>query len=300
MDVSFPEVTDLEAVPTGDMPGDKVQITPGHLAAARSIFPELWRQLEPVLAASPHHRAVVSVHGGSGVGKSETGALLAHGLNALGVGAYVLSGDNYPRRIPSANDAERLRTFRVGGVQGLVARHAYDDSVRAELVGPAGRRRRRRPPAGGRPPVAGHLPAGRTQGAGRLPRHAERGGLRRGQPHPRRLPRRCADPAAQAHGTHRGRPLVRRGGRLRHPGDRRRVDARQQRAPRRRRHPDPAEQHPGGDPGAPPRPQPGRRCRQPVHDDGARTRTGQAAPRRPPARRSSSPGPANCSTTTAT
>ena len=134
MDVSFPEATDLDAVPTGDMPGDKVQITPGHVAAARSIFPELWRLLEPVLAASPHHRAVVSVHGGSGVGKSETGSLLAHGLNALGVGAYVLSGDNYPRRIPSANDAERLRTFRVGGVQGLVARRAYDDSVRVVLA----------------------------------------------------------------------------------------------------------------------------------------------------------------------
>ena len=134
MDVSFPEATDLDAVPTGDMPGDKVQITPGHVAAARSIFPELWRLLEPVLAASPHHRAVVSVHGGSGVGKSETGSLLAHGLNTLGVGAYVLSGDNYPRRIPSANDAERLRTFRVGGVQGLVARRAYDDSVRSALA----------------------------------------------------------------------------------------------------------------------------------------------------------------------
>ena len=134
MDVSFPEATDLNAVPTGDMPGDKVQITPGHVAAARSIFPELWRLLEPVLAASPHRRAVVSVHGGSGVGKSETGSLLAYGLNALGVGAYVLSGDNYPRRVPSANDAERLRTFRVGGVQGLVARRAYDVSVRSALA----------------------------------------------------------------------------------------------------------------------------------------------------------------------
>ncbi len=135
MDVSFPEVADLESVPTGDMPGDKVQITPGHVAVARSIFPELWRMLEPVLAAGPHHRAVVSVHGGSGVGKSETGSLLAYGLDRRGIDAYVLSGDNYPRRIPSANDAERLRTFRVGGVQGLVARHAYNDSVRTGLSG---------------------------------------------------------------------------------------------------------------------------------------------------------------------
>lgn len=134
MAVSFPDVTDLASVPTGDMPGDKVQIGPGHVAKAQVIFPELMRRLEPLLAAEPH-RAVVAVCGGSGVGKSETGSLLAHGLNTLGIGAYVLSGDNYPRRVPAANDAERLRTFRVGGAQGLVARHAYTAEVRAALAG---------------------------------------------------------------------------------------------------------------------------------------------------------------------
>ena len=134
MTVSLPEVTDLGAVPTGDMPGDKVQITADHVGKAQSIFPELWRQLEPILAASPHHRAVVAVCGGSGVGKSETGSLLAHGLNALGVGAYVLSGDNYPRRIPSENDAERLRSFRDGGLQALVVAGLATDDVRAALT----------------------------------------------------------------------------------------------------------------------------------------------------------------------
>ena len=132
MDVRFPDVTDLAAVPTGDMPGDKVQIEDAHVAKARVIFPELWRLLEPLLADGG--RAVVAVCGGSGVGKSEIGSLLAYGLNALGVGAYVLSGDNYPRRIPAVNDAERLRTFRVGGVQGLVARGAYDGAVRNQLA----------------------------------------------------------------------------------------------------------------------------------------------------------------------
>ena len=67
MDVNFPELADLTAVPTGDMPGDKVQITPGHVAKAQVVFPELVRQLEPLLALSPHHRAVVAVCGGSGV-----------------------------------------------------------------------------------------------------------------------------------------------------------------------------------------------------------------------------------------
>ncbi|MFT4109116.1 sucrose phosphorylase [Propionicimonas sp.] len=132
MDVSFPDVPDLAAVPTGDMPGDKVRIGEAHLAKARAVFPELWRQLEPLLADGG--RAVVAVCGGSGVGKSETGSLLAHGLNLRGVGAYVLSGDNYPRRVPAANDAERLRVYRAGGTRGLLASGAYEERVRSVLA----------------------------------------------------------------------------------------------------------------------------------------------------------------------
>ncbi len=134
MSVEFPEINDLSRVPTGDMPGDQVQIGEGHLAKARTLFPALWDLLEPILAASPHRRAVISVHGGSGVGKSEIGSLLAYALNQRGVGAYVLSGDNYPRRIPSANDAERLRIFRAAGMRGLVDAGLYDADVRAVLT----------------------------------------------------------------------------------------------------------------------------------------------------------------------
>jgi len=130
----FPEVTDLASVPTGDMPGDSVQVTETHLAKALTVFPALWELLEPVLDRAPHHRAVVSVHGGSGVGKSEIGSLLAHGLNANSIGAYVLSGDNYPRRTPAVNDAERLRVFRDGGARALLSAGLYDDKVRDELT----------------------------------------------------------------------------------------------------------------------------------------------------------------------
>jgi len=130
--VDLPQITDLSAVPTGDMPGDKVQIGPAHDAKARAIFPRLWELLQPRLAQPPH-RAVAAVHGGSGVGKSEIGSLLAHYLRVNGVGAYVMSGDNYPRRIPRENDAERLRTFRSGAIQGLVASGGYDATARAEL-----------------------------------------------------------------------------------------------------------------------------------------------------------------------
>lgn len=116
---TFPEQVDLAAVPTGDMPGDRIEITDEHVAKARRIFPRLWEILTPILERDPHHRAVVSVHGGSGVGKSEIGSLLAHGLTARGVASYVLSGDNYPRRIPADNDARRLQVFRSAAADAL-------------------------------------------------------------------------------------------------------------------------------------------------------------------------------------
>lgn len=131
--VTVPTIEDLNAIPTGDMPGDKVQIDETHVAKATTAFPRLWEVLRPILEASPHHRAVIAVHGGSGVGKSEIGSLIAHYLRANGIGAYVMSGDNYPRRIPRDNDAERLRTFRTAGVRGLVDAGVYDDAVRSTL-----------------------------------------------------------------------------------------------------------------------------------------------------------------------
>ncbi len=134
MSMTFPEIPDLEVVPTGDMPGDQVQIGDTHLAKARTIFPVLAERLAPLLEQRPHGRAVVSVHGGSGVGKSEIGSLLAHGLSENGIGAYVLSGDNYPRRIPAANDAERLRVFRTAGLRALVDAGNYDEQVRTDLA----------------------------------------------------------------------------------------------------------------------------------------------------------------------
>ncbi|MCE1173292.1 MAG: sucrose phosphorylase [Propionibacteriales bacterium] len=132
--VAFPEPVDLATLVVGDMPGDKVEINETHLAKARVIFPRLWDLLDPILAAAPHRRAVISVHGGSGVGKSETGALLAHGLRSHGVATYLLSGDNYPRRIPQDNDAERLRVFREGGLRGLESSGEPTAQIRLALA----------------------------------------------------------------------------------------------------------------------------------------------------------------------
>lgn len=63
---------------------------------------------------------MITVCGGSGVGKSEIASLLSFYLKEAGIGSYTLSGDNYPHRIPVYNDAERLHTFRESALKGMV------------------------------------------------------------------------------------------------------------------------------------------------------------------------------------
>ena len=116
-------------IPHGDMPGDKICIGEEHVRKASVIFPELLRCLRETGRA----KAVVAVFGGSGVGKSEIASVLAWFLRCAGVGSYVMSGDNYPRRIPLYNDAERLSTFRAAGLRALVNSGDYSDAVQAEL-----------------------------------------------------------------------------------------------------------------------------------------------------------------------
>lgn len=116
-------------MPHGDMPGDKIAIGEDHINKASTIFPLLIKELAEI----DGNKAVVSVFGGSGVGKSEIASLLAYYLQEAGIGAYVLSGDNYPYRIPMYNDAERLSIFRSSGLKGLVEEGLYDDKVKETL-----------------------------------------------------------------------------------------------------------------------------------------------------------------------
>ena len=117
----------------GDMPGDSVQIGEEHIRKAGMILPALLPLLQKCLEEN-RGRAVISVFGGSGVGKSEIASLIACYLRETGIGAYTLSGDNYPRRIPMYNDAERLRIFRTGGVRGLLASGRYSADARTTLA----------------------------------------------------------------------------------------------------------------------------------------------------------------------
>lgn len=124
MNWTAPEVT--PDIPHGDMPGDKICIEESHIQKAKVLFPELKKLLGS-------GRTVVAVCGGSGVGKSEIASVLAWYLKDAGIGAYVLSGDNYPRRIPRDNDLERLRVYRQGGLRGLVAAGLISEEVSAAL-----------------------------------------------------------------------------------------------------------------------------------------------------------------------
>ena len=219
-----------EDIPHGDMPGDKVCIDEDHIRKAALLFPKLVEALKELEG----EKAVVSVFGGSGVGKSEIASLLGWYLRSAGIGSYVISGDNYPHRIPMYNDAERLRVFRVGGLRGLLAAGLYDPDKQRVLdalwpegldAGPAGSgplfpphpegagRDVAEGPGRGRllrcgNPLAGDLSGGGAQSPQRLSGHAAGAGLRRTERHPGRLPPGGGYRMAQAHGKDGGGALV--------------------------------------------------------------------------------------------
>jgi len=116
-----PLIDDYNTIPKGDMPGDKIEINEIHEEKASVIFNEL----KTLMSKMEQEKIIIAVHGGSGVGKSEIASLIAYYLNHNKIGAYVMSGDNYPHRMPAPNDAERLRVFREYAIKGLVKQGEY-------------------------------------------------------------------------------------------------------------------------------------------------------------------------------
>lgn len=106
-------------IPRGDMPGDKVNIAEGQIQNARGLFPHLYDMIVNAAKSNPFGRVVVSVYGGSGSGKSGMAAILTYMLTQAGIPGRMISGDNYPNRIPSDNDNERLHVYRIGGIKAL-------------------------------------------------------------------------------------------------------------------------------------------------------------------------------------
>ena len=98
----------LENVQGGDMPGDTVHISAPVCRRVEKLLPHLVTKLEEKYGTDIPAKLVIAVSGGSGSGKTSGAAALREALAMVGLKGYVLSGDNYPRRIPQHNDEERL------------------------------------------------------------------------------------------------------------------------------------------------------------------------------------------------
>lgn len=120
-------------MPSGDVLGDIVNLSEGVIRNANTLFPALTKAIMEKSTASQCDKIVIAITGGSGSGKSCIGSILCHYFREAGIGTYILSGDNYPRRIPYFNDAERERVFRTEGIKGLLEKELYTDDVRQQL-----------------------------------------------------------------------------------------------------------------------------------------------------------------------
>jgi len=116
---NIPEITDVKKLRTGDMPGDKIDIGPKHIQKAQVIIQEVMKWLSFIPEEESQSKYVISVYGGSGVGKSEIASILAHYLNSFNIGTYILSGDNYVKLRPEKNDDKRAEILEKYGVEGL-------------------------------------------------------------------------------------------------------------------------------------------------------------------------------------
>ena len=80
---------------------------------------ELYKRITEIIAQEGQARTVISIFGGSASGKSTLAAALRMRFCQNHVGCYVMTGDDYPRRIPKRNDEERMRVYEEKGVEGL-------------------------------------------------------------------------------------------------------------------------------------------------------------------------------------
>ena len=107
------------------MPGDTVRITAPVCRRVEKLLPHLAAKLEEKYGEYIPAKLVIAISGGSGSGKTSGAVALREALAQVGLTGYVLSGDNYPRRVPEHNDEERLAIFRSVGLKALLAAGAY-------------------------------------------------------------------------------------------------------------------------------------------------------------------------------
>lgn len=79
----------------------------------------LYEKVQKWCDRNAENRVVISIYGGSGSGKTTLATALQQYFLNDGTGCYLLSGDDYPHRIPKRNDEERLRVYKEAGEDGL-------------------------------------------------------------------------------------------------------------------------------------------------------------------------------------
>ena len=90
------------------------QISLKEIELAEKIYKVLKKHIN-----SRDNKVVISIFGGSGCGKTTLSEVLCQYFLNDEIGCYVLTGDNYPRRIPKQNDEERERIYQEKGIAGL-------------------------------------------------------------------------------------------------------------------------------------------------------------------------------------
>lgn len=133
-DIISNEVKEHQNIHGGDMPGDKMDVKTGSILQTRNLFPVLSEKICQALSKNQYGRAVVSIAGGSGSGKTVLASLMSYYLNLAGIKAYTLSGDNFVHRIPEENDAGRRRVFRHNGVRSVVDAGFGSEKVFSEIM----------------------------------------------------------------------------------------------------------------------------------------------------------------------
>lgn len=131
---NIPEISDVKKLSTGDMPGDKIDIGPKHIQKTQVLIQEVMRWLSFIPEEQSQSKYVISIYGGSGVGKSEIASVLAYYLNYFNIGTYILSGDNYVKLRPEKNDVKRAEILEKCGVEGLNKFLGSDEEIDFEAL----------------------------------------------------------------------------------------------------------------------------------------------------------------------
>lgn len=118
---------------SGNEDSNNSEVAGAMMHNANVLFEAIREELPAIIATTQSSKAVLSISGGSGSGKTSMAALLAEYFKAIGIEAYILSGDNYPHRIPMYNDAERLQIYRTGGMRSI-AKDEFEQVVDYEML----------------------------------------------------------------------------------------------------------------------------------------------------------------------